>query len=270
MSFPPPRHQRLRLDLAYCGTPWRGWQSQADGSAVQDQLHTTLQRLTKLSLLTTEGASRTDAGVHALGQVAHLDVPDSFRMRPEALRDGWNGLLPETIRVLAVKPSPPDFHATLSATGKVYRYRIWRSREMDPFEADRAWHVHGSLDLDALRLALRHLLGTHNFVRFSANPGDVPETERRHDVDGHTRTLHRAEFRETGTALEIDLEGDAFLYHMVRLIVGALIQVARRRAPVDWFADLLAHPGGPQNQIMAPAGGLYLAKVLYGQQPADT
>ena len=259
--------KRLCLHLAYCGTPWRGWQSQGDGSGVQDQLHAALRRLTKISGLEVEGASRTDAGVHALGQVAHLDVPGSLRLSAESLRTGLNALLPGTIRVLAVGKAEPAFHASLSAVGKVYRYRIWRLPELDPFEADRAWHVPGVLDLAALRQAAGRLCGSHNFVRLSANPGAVPEEQRRLDVAGHTRSLRRVELWERGDVLEIEFEGDAFLYHMVRLAVGALLQVARGRASLDWFGGLLTTPEGPQNQVMAPAGGLYLVRVLY---PATT
>lgn len=260
---PPPQHRRLRLDLAYCGTPWRGWQSRPEGDAVQDQVHAALRRLTKIPDLACEAASRTDAGVHALGQVAHFDLPDTFRVPGDAIRNGLNGLLPETIRALAVTGVAPGFHATLSAAGKIYRYRIWRLREMDPFEADRAWHVREPLDLDLFRQAARVVEGTHNFVRLSANPGAVPEAERRRDVPGHTRTLCRIELRETPRTLEVELEGDAFLYHMARLTMGALVQVARGRATLEWLIDLLAAPEGLQSQTLAPAGGLYLVKVLY-------
>lgn len=256
--------RRLRLTLAYCGTPWKGWQAQRDGTAVQNQLEVALRRLAKIELR-TDAASRTDAGVHALGQIVHFDVPETMRLTHDAWRDGLNSILPETIRVLSVDEVPTEFHASLSSRGKIYRYRISRSRELDPFEADRAWHIHGPLDLDALRSCAEKLVGSHNFVRLSANPGDVPESERRLDIKGHTRTLRRVEIRETDTTLEIEFEGDAFLYHMVRLTAGALMQVARGRASEAWFSELLESPDGPQNQVMAPAGGLYLVKVLYPQ-----
>lgn len=263
MSEPLPDLRRLRLDLAYCGTPWRGWQGQGDGTGVQDQLYAALRRLTRIFGLEVEGASRTDAGVHALGQVAHVDVPSSLRLSAKSIRNGLNGLLPGTIRVLGVAEAAAGFHASLSAVGKIYRYRIWRLPDLDPFAADRVWHVPGPLDLAALRQAADGLRGRHNFVRLSANPGAVPEAQRRLDVAGHTRTLRRVELRELGDVLEIELEGDAFLYHMVRLMVGALLQVARGRASHGWLSGLLASPDGPQNQVMAPAGGLYLVQVMY-------
>jgi tRNA pseudouridine38-40 synthase len=250
------------MDLAYCGTPWRGWQAQADGTGIQNQVEAAVQRLIKQPVR-VDAASRTDAGVHALQQVAHVDVPVESRLSGQAWRDGLNAILPESIRVIAIEPTADDFHASLSCIGKIYRYRIWRSREMNAFEAERAWHVHGPLDLDAMRACAEAFVGRHNFVRLSSNRGDLPEVERRSDIHGHTRTLSRAEIRDHETVMEVVFEGDAFLYHMVRLMTGALMQVGRGRADVAWFEELLASPEGPQNQVMAPAGGLYLAKVIY-------
>lgn len=258
----PARARRLRLIVAYCGTPWRGWQSQPGGGTVQDELEAAARRLTRHAVR-VQGASRTDAGVHALAQCAHLDAPEAPNLPPEAWRDGLNALLPGSIRVLAVAPAEPGFDACLSAVGKVYRYRVWRARELDAFEADRAWHVHGPLDTAALRAAAELLAGAHNFVRLSANRGDRPERARRADIAGHTRTLKRLEIRETGAVLEIELEGDAFLYRMARLIVGSMIHVARGRDPLSWLAELLASPHGLQSHQTAPACGLYLARVLY-------
>lgn len=258
------REQRLKLTIAYCGTPWRGWQSQADGGTIQDELESAIKRLIKRPLR-IQGASRTDAGVHALGQVAHLDVPGAMSLPLPAWRDGLNALLPGTIRVLNVEIAPPGYDACVSTTGKVYRYRIRRASEMDVFEADRAWHVFGSLDMDALHAAARWLVGMHNFVRLSANRGDCSEEARREDVVGSTRRIRRVEVRENGDLLEIEIEGDAFLYRMVRMVVGSLIQVARGRATFDWFTQLLETPHGLQSHQTAPAGGLYLVRVLTEQ-----
>jgi tRNA pseudouridine38-40 synthase len=252
--------QRLKLTVAYCGTPWRGWQSQAEGGTVQDEIESAIKRLIKLPLR-LQGASRTDAGVHALGQVAHVDVPDAVALPLAAWKEGLNALLPDTIRILEVQVAPPGFDACGSVVGKVYRYRIWRAREMDPFEADRAWHVHGPLDMETLRIAARCLVGTHNFVRLSANRGDQPEAARRLDVAGSTRTIQRVDLREGGEVLEIEIEGNAFLYRMVRMIVGSLIQIARGRDSLEWFTHLLESPHGLQSHQTAPAGGLYLVRV---------
>ena len=262
MIDPPPGTRRLRLTLAYCGTPWRGWQSQADGQTIQDELQAAVQRLAKFDAR-LQGASRTDAGVHALGQVAHLDVPAAVALPLPAWRDGLNALLPGSIRVLDTIWAPPGFDACLSATSKLYRYRLWRAPDLDPFESDRSWHVHGPLDLIALRSAAALLIGTHNFARLSANRGDRPEPERRADIAACTRTLHRVEVHERDHVLEIELEGDAFLYRMARMIVGSLIHLARGRDSLSWFENLLTDPLGLQSHQTAPAAGLYLVRVDY-------
>ena len=248
------------MTLAYCGTPWLGWQSQSEGRTVQDEIESATHRLVKHPLR-IQGASRTDAGVHALGQLAHVDVPESITLPVSAWMDGLNALLPDTIRVLSVDRAPEGFDACGSTIGKTYLYRIWRARDMNVFEADRAWHVYGALDMEMMRTAARSLVGTHNFVRLSANRGDRSEEERRDDVSGSTRTIRRVELRERGDVLEIEIEGDAFLYRMVRMIVGSLVQVARGRATLEWFTELLETPSGLQSHQTAPAGGLYLVEV---------
>jgi len=259
---PEPGFKRLRLTIAYCGTPWRGWQSQRDGGGIQDAIAAAFHKATRTHTQ-VHGSGRTDAGVHALAQVAHADVPESLRLSPEAWVSALNACLPLTIRILAVEDADPDFHARFDAVGKTYRYRVWRPRLLSPFEADRAWHVHGPLDPDALRWCCDRLVGAHNFVRLSANRGDLPEVERRRRPEKTTRTITRADIQENGGVLEFEFEGDGFLYKMVRLIVGSLIQVARGRETGEWFGNLLADPSGPQSNQTAPAGGLYLASVHY-------
>lgn len=254
--------KRLRLTIAYCGTPWKGWQSQAGGGAIQDIVNAAFEKAIGFPAR-VQGSGRTDAGVHALGQVAHVDVPVSARLGDEAWVRALNARLPTSIRVLDVAECDPLFHARFDAVGKVYRYRIWRPRQASPFEADRSWHVHGPLDVDGLRWGCGQLIGTHNFVRLSANRGDLPETERRRRPDKTTRTIRRAELREVGEVLEFEFEGDGFLYKMVRLLVGSLMHLARGRESRDWFAGLLSDPSGPQSNQTAPAGGLYLVRVIY-------
>ncbi|HEY1082747.1 MAG TPA: tRNA pseudouridine(38-40) synthase TruA [Prosthecobacter sp.] len=259
---PRPGHRRLRLTVSYCGTPWKGWQSLAIGNTIQDELNAAVLKATRVQTM-VQGSGRTDAGVHALAQVAHMDVPESLRMNNEAWVKALNACLPLTIRVLTVEAAEPRFHSRFDACGKIYRYRIWRSSFLSPFESDRCWHVHGPLDMEALQTCLNALVGTHNFVRLSANRGDMPETQRRAMPEKTTRTIHRAEMREQGDVLELEFEGDGFLYKMVRLIVGSLVMVARGRASVDWFQGLLFNEQAAQSNQTAPAAGLYLVKVLY-------
>jgi len=257
-----PGFKRLRLTVAYCGTPWRGWQSQTSGGGVQDQLNTAIRRAVGVEAF-VQGSGRTDAGVHALAQVAHCDVPETLRMSCEAWQNALNACLPLSIRLTGVTVAEPAFHSRFDAIGKVYRYRIWRPHMLSPFEADRAWHIHGPLDLDALRDCTQSLVGTHNFVRLSANRGDLPETQRRALPAKTTRTIQRAELRDMGDVLELEFEGDGFLYKMVRMIVGTLMHISRGRASRDWLADLLENPQGLQSNQTAPACGLYLVHVKY-------
>jgi len=260
---PAPGFKRLRLVVAYCGTPWRGWQSQDGGGGIQDELNAAILKATGITA-GVQGSGRTDAGVHALGQTAHFDVPETLRMNGDAWFSALNACLPPTIRVLQAENAEPHFHARFDAKGKTYRYRIWRPLMLSPFESDRAWHVYGPLDMAALRKSAQMLVGTHNFVRLSANRGDMPETERRLRIEKTTRTIQHVEVREIGDVLELEFSGDGFLYKMVRLITGTLLHIARGRSTKEYFAELLASPEGLQSNQCAPACGLYLVKVNYG------
>jgi tRNA pseudouridine38-40 synthase len=256
--------KRLRLTLAYDGTPWRGWQTLPRGGTVQDELNGAFFKVAG-AVVRTQGSGRTDAGVHALGQVVHADVPEAAGLSVEAWNSALNACLPASIRVVEVSEPEPRFHARFDAVGKTYRYRIWRPRVMSPFEVGRAWHVYGPLDEARLRQAAALLEGTHNFARLSANRGGEKEALKRADPQNTTRTLNRVEIREAGPdALELEFEGNGFLYKMVRLLVGSLMQVARRKADVPWFEDLLANPcAEPKSHHAAPAAGLYLVRVRY-------
>jgi len=257
-----PGFKRLRLTLSYCGTPWRGWQGQESGDGIQDVFQESVLKATGFEVK-VHGSGRTDAGVHAYGQVAHVDVPDSIRMNAEAWRKALNACLPLSIRVTDLQFADDHFHARFDAVGKTYRYRIWRPQLLSPFEADRAWHIYGPLDMQALHNCAQKLVGTHNFVRLSANRGDMPEEKRRALPEKTTRTIHRAEISETDDVIQLEFEGDGFLYKMVRMIVGSLMQVARGRASTAWFSDLLSRSDGPQTHQTAPACGLYLMHVSY-------
>ena len=253
---------RLKLTLAYDGRPWQGWQSQRGGATVQDQLEAALQKLTGARVM-VHGSGRTDAGVHAREQVAHIDLAGDSSLRGESLVRAMNVNLPPSIRILRCEDAPPGFHARFDATGKVYEYRIWRADVMSTFETGLAWHVFGVLDTGLIREGAAILCGTHNFARLSAARGDISEEERRENADGLTRTIRRAEVFEEGELLRLEFEGDGFLYKMVRLIVGSLVHVARGRAPLPWIRELVGEPGGEKCNHCAPADGLYLARVLY-------
>jgi tRNA pseudouridine38-40 synthase len=253
---------RLKFTIAYDGSPWKGWQSQPGGGSVQDQLEGALQSLVGQRVV-IHGSGRTDAGVHAQAQVAHIDPPESMKLTSEAWVRALNVRLPHSIRILRCEEVADDFHARFDATGKVYEYRIWRATVQSPFEADRAWHLYGPLDMDALRAGAEALRGTHNFARLSANRGDITEVERRENADGLTRTISRVEVHEQGDILRLEFEGDGFLYKMVRLMMGTLIQLARGRETLEWVSGLVTDPAGEKSSHCAPADGLYLVRVLY-------
>ena len=253
----PTASNRLRLVVAYDGRPFDGWQSQARGNTVQDHLESAFGRLCGGPRVPVHGSGRTDAGVHARGQVAHVDVPDRARHTPERWRLALNAHLPAAIRIMNVRFSRADFHARFAARGKIYRYRIWNGPVLEPFEIGRAWHFPDPLDIDVLRRSSELLLGEHDFANFAANRGKSPQTT--------VRTIRRIVVRRRSSLITIDYEGDGFLYKMVRLLTGTLARCAQGRASLDWISDLLACKG-TKTSFAAPADGLYLMRVLYPGQ----
>ena len=166
--------RRLKLIVAYDGTSFAGWQSQSHGNTIQDHLERAFERVAGRPVR-VHGAGRTDAGVHALAQCAHVDVANKLSSTAR-----WtvalNALLPPAIRVVRCQYVSTDFHARLSAKGKIYRYRIWCAPVLPPFEYRRAWHIPRPLDLKILQKAAKHFVGTHDFAAFAANRGKTEES----------------------------------------------------------------------------------------------
>jgi tRNA pseudouridine38-40 synthase len=240
----------LALLLAYDGAAYHGWQVQPDVATVQGALVSALRPLA--GTLELVGASRTDAGVHALGQVASVAVERP--LRPAVARSALNAVLPRDIRVLDARAVPAGFDARRAARLKRYAYLIARDPVALPFRRGYAWHVARPLDVPAMRAALAALRGKHDFSAFQAAAGRdrVPVC-----------TLHAARLGEVGGVLGFFLSADAFLHHMVRNIVGTLIEVGYGRRPVGWAADVLAGRDRRQAGPTAPAHGLYLLSVRY-------
>lgn len=251
----------VRLTLAYRGTAYAGWQRQANALAVQEVVERALGDLASAPV-TLHGASRTDAGVHANGQVAH------FELEREVPLSGWvhgtNHRLPADIRVLAAELAPPGFHARFSALGKEYRYRLSRASVLTPFDAPYTVRLEAACALAPLREATAALIGRHDFAAFALAGG------------GHrdpVRTIAEAEWLEDGDSLSFRIVGDGFLRGMVRGLVGTLLDVgAGRRSPAS-FAALLCAPAGAEGAPplarraaagpTAPARGLVLERVIY-------
>ena len=245
--------QRLKLVVAYDGTAFAGWQSQTHRKTIQDELERALHKISGVRVR-VHGAGRTDAGVHALAQCAHVDLPDRKRSVAD-WRNALNGVLPPTIRVLRCRYMSPDFHARFSAKGKTYRYRIWAGRILPPLELKRAWHISTPLDVDLLRAAGKTFVGKHDFAAFAGNRGKKEENT--------VRTIRSVKVRKRGAEIAIEIAGDGFLYKMVRLMVGAMVRVAlEKMQPTEIAVRLKStrHDGGG---FTAPAEGLYLVRVWY-------
>ncbi len=245
--------RRLKLTLSYHGAEFSGWQSQADGNAVQDHLEAAFRKILDRPVR-VHGSGRTDSGVHALGQVAHVDLPDA-RRSPERWLEALNGLLPRAIRIVRSRFVPDSFHARFSARGKVYRYQIWAAPVASPFEADRSWHVRRPLDGQALARAAFFFQGTHDFAGFAANRGKKEEST--------VRTIHRMRVTSSGARVRIELDGNGFLYKMARLMVGMMVQCATGKLPVTAVEEALRNPAAKHPRLVAPAEGLFLVRVRY-------
>ncbi len=245
--------RRLKLIVAYDGRGFAGWQSQSHRNTIQDHLERALERISG-EAVRVHGAGRTDAGVHALAQCAHVDLADS-RLSAARWTGALNARLPPTIRVLRCRYVSKDFHARLSAKGKIYRYRIWSAPVLPPFEHASAWHVARPLNLEVLRTAAKSFVGTHDFASFAANRGKR-ETST-------IRTIYSVHVRQSGSCLTIEFDGDGFLYKMVRLIVGSLVKCALGKLPAQDLADRLASAHVGSARFAAPPEGLFLARVRY-------
>ncbi|MFT4175728.1 MAG: tRNA pseudouridine(38-40) synthase TruA [Luteolibacter sp.] len=245
----------FKLTIAFDGTAYQGWQAQRSGKGVQNVIEHALSRLFPSHPQVT-GSSRTDAGVHALGMVAHVSIPEAeFRMPERHLVLALNACLPDDIRIQAAERVSPDFHARFDALGKQYRYQVWNDAAMNPLLRTTAWHVPLPLDLPRMRRAAPAFLGTHDFSAFTANRGDV--------LENPVRTLTRCEIRRSGKRLTFILEGEGFLYKMCRGIVGTLVQIGSGKFPADAVPAMLAGKDRKLSGMNAPAHGLTLWKVFY-------
>ena len=244
----------LKLTLQYDGTEYVGWQRQAAGTSIQGLLEEALHPIEGRPVV-VHGAGRTDAGVHALGQVCSFRL--SASIPPQQLPRALNAVLPPDIRVVEAAVMPDDFHARFSSTGKVYDYRIVTGRFASPFLRRYVWHVKGRVDTSVMQASSARFVGTHDFAAFQGH-GAV----RRSTV----RTVQRLEW-SGGTGPEdplvMRIEGNGFLRHMVRNIAGTLVDVGLgHRTPSD-IERILATRSRPEAGPTAPASGLFLRQVLY-------
>ena len=273
----------FKITLAYDGTDYVGWQRQANGVSIQGLIEDALRELDGREVAVA-GAGRTDSGVHALGQVAAFTT--ERMLSRDAVVGGLNAHLPDAIRVRSAEEVPASFHPRFDARAKTYRYRIWNAAVGSPFERRYAWHVGGALDVDAMSAAAQLVEGRHDFAAFQSAGSDAATTTRevaasaiftaedREDAAGQTfgrrrfalgvpRDLHGGEL------ILYEVTGNGFLRHMVRTIVGTLVEIGRGRRPVEWMAGALAARDRAAAGPTAPAAGLFLVRVDYDAS-ADT
>lgn len=241
----------IKLTIAYDGTGFVGWQRQETGESIQGLIEDALAKI-EGDAVTLHGAGRTDAGVHALAQVASARI--ASQLDDDTLTRALNANLPAAIRINAVETVPDDFHARFSAAGKTYEYRIWNGPAVPPFVRFHAWHVPQPLDLARMNLASRAIVGEHDFAAFQGTGSRTHSTIRR---------VTSAEWRAEGAAVTFTISGEGFLRHMVRSLAGTLVEVGHGRRPVEDLARLVASPERADAGRTAPPHGLFLVSVLY-------
>jgi len=263
----------LKITLAYDGTRFVGWQRQAEGESIQRLLEDALARF-EGAPVTVHGAGRTDAGVHALGQIASVSV--NFMHSVDTIVRALNAQLPGDIRVLDVAEAPADFHARFSARSKTYRYHIRAADVGDPFMRTFVWQLAEQLDVDAMRTAAAAVVGTHDFAAFQSTGTETSSTVRtivQSEIRGPERSVplaigsvpHHSGADSSGprSLLVYEVTGDGFLRHMVRAIVGTLVEIGRGWRPVESMAQLLVAGTRAQAGATAPPSGLFLVRVDY-------
>jgi len=241
----------IKLTIEYDGTRYHGWQLQANGETIQAILERAVSTFLGKPTRVT-GSGRTDAGVHALGQVVNFLSDKKFE--PHRIQRGLNALTPEDITIKDVEIVPDSFDARRDGRARIYEYRILNRPTPSPFHLNRAWHVHDLLDAQAMRAAIRCLEGEHDFSSFRAAGCDAA-----HPV----RKVYRVSLEQSGELLVFTIEATAFLRHMVRNIVGTLVEVGRGLRAPESFAELLEARDRAKAGPTAPAHGLFLVEVKY-------
>lgn len=244
---------RWKCLCAYDGTDFDGWQRQPGGAAVQNHIEAALTQIFDRPLQ-IQGSGRTDAGVHARGQCFHFDA--DWGHSPEKMIRALHSILPTSIRIEAIRGVSDAFHARFSVTGKRYQYRYYLGRA-DPMEQRYVWACRDlPVDLDQMRAAAAHLIGTHDFTAYSASHGK--------DNDPNPiKTVKRLDLKQRGRHLRLEVEGSGFLYRMVRSFAGALYAVGRGRLTPAEILSILESKQRTHRVVTAPARGLSLDKVFY-------
>ncbi|HMP71745.1 MAG TPA: tRNA pseudouridine(38-40) synthase TruA [Kiritimatiellia bacterium] len=244
--------QRYKAVVAYDGHAFAGWQVQPGKTTIQGELERAVYELTRQEVRVF-ASGRTDTGVHAVGQVIHMDL--QIQQRPDQMMLGLNRFLPDAIRVMKVARVKPDFDARMTATGKEYRYFIWNDFILPPHLRFYRTHVRKPLDLEAMRRAAGFLEGTHDFAGFSTNPG--------YDRGGTVRRIDCLSITRKGKDVTLIARGEGFLYRMVRSLAGFFIRVGVGDLPPEMALAILAGKERTARVPTASPNGLFLWKVFY-------
>lgn len=244
---------KYKLTISYDGTHYCGWQVQKNGVSIQSLIQKALETTLRHSLSLT-GSSRTDSGVHALGQTAHFDTEVEVTSR---LLISLNALLPKDIRVVNIEPVSDTFHARHSARSKIYHYHLHLDPVLDPFVRLYRHHIRGVLHVSLIEKALPYFLGTHDFTTF-ANHADQGSASR-----NPVRTIQRLEVIEQKGGVRLEFEANGFLYKMVRNITGTLLHIGRGKMKPEEIPDLFAAKDRCKAPMSAPPQALFLMEVVY-------
>jgi tRNA pseudouridine38-40 synthase len=246
---------RMKVTVAYDGTDFAGYQIQPSGRTVQGTIQSVLGKMHKGQPIPISASGRTDAGVHAMGQVFHFDtnltIPDS------AWAKALNAMLPDDILIKRVEETDASFHSRFSATSKEYHYKLYTAKQPDVFKRNHAWYYPYPLSIEDMKMACEHLIGTHDFTSFSSSRSEVADK---------TRTIYELSIEENGEELAFKIKGSGFLYNMVRIIVGTLIEVGQGKRTPDEISLILAALDRTAAGKTAPAHGLYLYEVKYEEK----
>jgi tRNA pseudouridine38-40 synthase len=249
--------RNLKLTLAYDGYDFAGWQVQPGRATIQGMLVSAIEHLTGEKTL-PQGSGRTDAGVHALAQVASVRIRSPIPL--SNLRIALNDTLPESIRVLNVEEVAPDFHARKSARAKTYRYRIYRDEICPPFLARYVYHHPYPLEEEMMIQSADQVLGEHDFTSFAAVD---PERNRENVAPSNIRTIYTSRWRREGPELVYTVRGNGFLHHMVRNLVGTFLMVGKGSLSKQDLKRILEERNRSSAAATAPASGLFLVSVEY-------
>ena len=249
--------RKIHLIVEYDGTNYAGWQRQSNAMTVQEKLENAVKKLTGESLC-VHGASRTDAGVHALGQSAHFETES--RIPADKFSFALNTMLPEDIRVVLSEEVDEDFHSRFSTRGKRYRYLFYDAPHAGALNRNTHAHIIYPLDVDKMNREAQDLVGTHDFGAFAASGSVVKDT---------VRTIYKAEVTRNGREVCLIVEGNGFLYNMVRIIAGTLIYIGTGKLEMGAFKRAIETGNRLDLGVTAPAHGLTLMKVFYSDKDRE-